>query len=113
VVMPSNHVIGLSALSSGERQVLTMLFSATHMSPSDGTMLIDEPEISLHVDWQRIILTEMMKQAGDRQVIVCTHSPEVAADHRDVLVEISSSGRSQATSLFDTSAEETAVQAEG
>ena len=37
---------------------------ATHMSPADGIMLIDEPEISLHVDWQRIILDEIMRQAG-------------------------------------------------
>ena len=67
-----------------------MLFCATHMSPADGVMLIDEPEISLHVDWQRIILDEIMRQAGDRQVIVCTHSPEVVAEHRDALVKLSS-----------------------
>jgi ABC-type cobalamin/Fe3+-siderophores transport system ATPase subunit len=77
---------GLSILSSGERQVLTMLFSATHMSISDGVLLIDEPELSLHVDWQRIIIQELMKQAGNRQIIACTHSPEVAADYRDVWV---------------------------
>jgi len=91
VSYPNGHQIKLGVLSSGERQVLTMLFCATHMSPADGTMLIDEPEISLHVDWQRIILDEIMRQAGDRQVIVCTHAPEVVAEHRKALVELASS----------------------
>lgn len=72
----------LSTLSSGERQILTMLFSATRMSASEkGIFLIDEPELSLHVDWQRIILTELNAQAPSRQIIACTHSPEVGADH--------------------------------
>ena len=76
----------LSTLSSGERQILTMLFSATRMSTNDtGIFLIDEPELSLHVDWQRIILTELMKQAPSRQIIACTHSPEVGADHEEAV----------------------------
>jgi predicted ATP-dependent endonuclease of OLD family len=79
---------GLSVLSSGERHVLTLLFSATHMSAADGVLLIDEPELSLHVDWQRIILAELMAQAGNRQIIACTHAPEVAGDHRHRMVKL-------------------------
>lgn len=76
----------LSTLSSGERQILTMLFSATRMSASEtGIFLIDEPELSLHVDWQRIILTELNAQAPHRQIIACTHSPEVGADHEEAV----------------------------
>jgi hypothetical protein len=80
---------GFGVLSSGERQVLTLLFTATHMSVSDGIVLVDEPELSLHLDWKRMILGEMKKQAGDRQIIACSHAPEVAAEHRDRLVELS------------------------
>lgn len=72
---------GLSALSSGERQILTMLFSASRTRFQSGIFLIDEPELSLHIDWQRIILLELEKQAPERQLIACTHSPEVGADH--------------------------------
>lgn len=81
VQLPNSRKVPLRTLSSGERHVLTLLFSATHMSQEDGIVLIDEPELSLHVDWQRIILGELMKQVGNRQVIACTHSPEIAADH--------------------------------
>jgi ABC-type lipoprotein export system ATPase subunit len=88
VTLPANQRAGFGVLSSGERQVLTLLFSATHMSSVNSMVLIDEPELSLHVDWQRIILGELMKQVGDRQVIACTHSPEVAADHQDALIRI-------------------------
>jgi ABC-type lipoprotein export system ATPase subunit len=88
VELPTDERCGFQVLSSGERQVLTLLFSATHLLPSTSVVLLDEPEISLHVDWQRIILSEMMKLAGDRQIIVCTHSPEVAGDHRQALVQI-------------------------
>lgn len=72
---------GLSALSSGERQILTMLFTASRSKYSSGVFLIDEPELSLHIDWQRIVLEELKSQAPDRQIIACTHSPEVGADH--------------------------------
>lgn len=72
---------GLSALSSGERQILTMLYSASRSRFRDGIFLIDEPELSLHIDWQRGILKELMSLAPDRQIIACTHSPEVGADH--------------------------------
>ncbi|WP_457325945.1 AAA family ATPase [Roseateles sp. P5_E11] len=72
---------GLSALSSGERQILTMLYSASRTRFASGAFLIDEPELSLHIDWQRIILQELRNQSPERQIIACTHSPEVGADH--------------------------------
>ena len=72
---------GLSALSSGERQILTMLYSASRSRFQSGIFLLDEPELSLHIDWQRIILRELQIQSPERQLIVCTHSPEVGADH--------------------------------
>lgn len=74
---------GVMALSSGERQIVTMLFSATRSLFRGGCCLIDEPELSLHVDWQRIILKQIEGQHRGRQIIACTHSPEIGADHED------------------------------
>lgn len=70
--------------------MLTLLFSATHMSTNDGIVLIDEPELSLHVDWQRVILSRLAALAGDRQIIASTHAPEVAGSHLDRLVPLTS-----------------------
>jgi predicted ATPase len=77
----------LAVLSSGERQLISLLFSATHLTGQDGPVLIDEPELSLHVDWQRQIVQQLMGFAQGRQIIVCTHSPEIAAGDPDALIE--------------------------
>jgi predicted ATPase len=87
VVQSGGRRMPLRVLSSGERQVLTLLFSATHMS-GGGLLLIDEPELSLHLVWQRILLRELMEQAGERQVVVCTHAPELATEHGDAVRDL-------------------------
>lgn len=83
VVPTGGRPYGLTALSSGERQIATMLYSASRSVVPVGAFLIDEPELSLHVDWQRIILSEIQKLHPGRQIIACTHSPEVGADHAE------------------------------
>ncbi len=77
----------IMVMSSGERQLLTMLYAVNKMSQFS-TVLIDEPEISLHIDWQEELLGKMMEQLGDRQIIVCTHSPSIAADFDEYMKEI-------------------------
>ena len=74
-----------SILSSGEQQIITMLYVATQMNDRE-FVLIDEPEISLHVDWQRSLIKEMEKQLGQKQLIVCTHSPVIGADYEDEII---------------------------
>lgn len=73
------------ALSSGEREIVTLIYAATHMSKQQ-IVLIDEPEISLHVDWQRHLLQKMSEQLGNRQIIVCTHSPVIGADYEEQII---------------------------
>ncbi|MDY7002893.1 MAG: AAA family ATPase [Cyanobacteriota bacterium] len=73
------------ALSSGERQILTMIYAASQMSEQE-IVLIDEPEISLHVDWQRKLLEKISQQLGKKQILACTHSPVVGADYEDEII---------------------------
>ncbi|MDY6806527.1 MAG: AAA family ATPase [Cyanobacteriota bacterium] len=73
------------ALSSGERQIITLIYAASRMSDRQ-IVLVDEPEISLHVDWQRLLLKKMSEQLGERQIIVCTHSPVIGADYEDEVI---------------------------
>ncbi|MBE9200800.1 MULTISPECIES: AAA family ATPase [unclassified Nodularia (in: cyanobacteria)] len=80
---------GLDALSSGERQILTILYSTIYMS-NEKIVLIDEPEISLHIDWQRELLKKISDQLDGRQIIACTHSPIIPADYDDYLKELES-----------------------
>lgn len=82
VVFPDEHEISLTSLSSGERQLLSMLYAAS-LSEVGNMVLIDESELSLHIDWQRMFLKRMEAQLGGRQVIVATHSPEIGIDFED------------------------------
>ncbi len=69
----------LSSFSSGERQITTILF-AISQSKQGGIVLIDEPEISLHLEWQRKILRIISTIFKPEQIISCTHSPIIGAD---------------------------------
>jgi predicted ATPase len=81
------HFSPIRVLSSGERQIVTLIYSATHMSAQQ-LVLIDEPEISLHIDWQSLLIPEMAAQLQDRQIIACTHSPMIGADYEDQMAEL-------------------------
>ncbi|MBD2628667.1 AAA family ATPase [Trichormus variabilis] len=80
---------GLDALSSGERQILTILYSTIYMN-NEKLVLIDEPEISLHIDWQRRLLKTISDQLHGTQIIACTHSPIIPTDYDDDLKELQS-----------------------
>jgi len=73
--------IGLASLSSGEKQALRIFIDA--LLAEECSLLIDEPELSLHVDWQRILIQSMRQLNPEAQLILATHSPEIMADVDD------------------------------
>lgn len=73
--------IGLAALSSGEKHVMGIFIETLLADVS--TLLIDEPEISLHVDWQKDLISFMNKLNPRTQLILATHSPEIMAKISD------------------------------
>ncbi len=68
-------------LSSGEKQMLSFLCYNAFMKNS--TIFIDEPELSLHVDWQRLLFPTLLKQGTGNQFIVATHSPMIYSKYPD------------------------------
>ena len=77
--------IGLAKLSSGEKHEFIMLFKLIFETPANSLVLIDEPEISLHVSWQLEFMSDLakMQSANQFQSIIATHSPQIiqGADH--------------------------------
>lgn len=71
-----NRVISLDALSSGEKQMIS-LFAKLYLYEKEKIVLIDEPELSLSLDWQRQILTDVLRAPLCAQIIAITHSPFV------------------------------------
>jgi predicted ATPase len=67
--------IGLASLSSGEKQALWIFILS--LLAGENTLLIDEPEISMHIDWQEALLSSMRELNPNAQIIVATHSPGI------------------------------------
>ena len=64
-------------LSSGEKQIFFRAGSILGYNLHNSIILIDEPEISLHPEWQQNILDFYRKVAGNNQLIIATHSPHI------------------------------------
>lgn len=73
---PDGRKVSLDALSSGEKQMIS-LFAKLFLYEGKKIVLIDEPELSLSIDWQRDILVDVINAPLCRQIIAITHSPFV------------------------------------
>ncbi|MGW7225809.1 AAA family ATPase [Streptomyces cyaneofuscatus] len=73
--------ISLERLSSGEKQLLRILLEA--LAANGNPIIIDEPELSMHIDWQSELIESIQTIDGQAQVITATHSPEIMAKFDD------------------------------
>jgi len=73
--------IDLAGLSSGEKQLLRILVETVDAGAT--AVVVDEPELSMHIDWQRELVEAMRTVNRDAQLILATHSPEVMANAPD------------------------------
>jgi predicted ATPase len=69
--------IELGNLSSGEKQLIRICVEA--LLADGAPVLIDEPELSMHIDWQRELIPAIRALAPKSQLIIATHSPEIMA----------------------------------
>ena len=74
-----NGFINLSLLSSGEQNEVVMLYTLVFSVGDDSMLLIDEPENSLHVLWQKKFMRTIEEVSAVKNlfVIVATHSPQI------------------------------------
>jgi ABC-type glutathione transport system ATPase component len=78
-------------LSSGEQQQLVLFYELIFKTSKKSLVLIDEPEISLDVGWQRRFLDDLAKVISlDRiSILMATHSPQIIHNRRDLAVPLS------------------------
>jgi energy-coupling factor transporter ATP-binding protein EcfA2 len=62
-------------ISSGEKQILIILLTTLLQDGNPYILLMDEPEISLHIDWQRSLIQNIRQINPSCQIIMVTHSP--------------------------------------
>jgi len=79
-----------SLLSSGEQHELVILYELLFRVSDNSIILIDEPEISLHVAWQEAFLGDLAEMAklSKFDALIATHSPQIISDHWDLTVEL-------------------------
>lgn len=80
VFIDDGEVIPLYKLSSGEKQLLLILMRVFLMEEEPYILLMDEPEISLHIEWQYILFEEIRRLNHNCQIITSTHSPSLFGD---------------------------------
>lgn len=81
VALPNGDIISPANLSSGEKHLLRILLAA--MTSENNSVIVDEPELSMHIDWQRNLVGTAHTLNPNCQLILASHSPEIMAEIPD------------------------------
>jgi predicted ATPase len=90
LAMPDNQPISPDALSSGEQHAFALISRLLFTEQPDTTVMIDEPELSLHVSWQHAMvddLAEIAPVAGLR-FLLATHSTAIINNRWELVEEL-------------------------
>ena len=81
--------LDFAALSSGEKHDFIMFYNLIFNAEKGSMVLVDEPEISLHIEWQESYLDHLIEICAihQMQAVVATHSPHIISSHFDCLVD--------------------------
>jgi ABC-type transport system involved in cytochrome c biogenesis ATPase subunit len=91
VTTASGQSLPLERLSSGEQHELVLLHELLFDLDPGTLVLIDEPELSLHVTWQEMLVPELMEiaQLAQLDFVLATHSPFIVGDdHAHLMVRL-------------------------
>ena len=77
-------------LSSGEKQMLVILLTVLVEDDLPYVLFMDEPEVSLHIEWQKRLIDLILELNPNVQIILTTHSPAVVMNGWvDAVTEVS------------------------
>lgn len=81
--------IGIEGLSTGEKQILLLLLMVSNTNQQSCIFFMDEPDLSMHIDWKEILISELHELNPNMQIILSTHAPSVIMQWRDRVKEVS------------------------
>lgn len=90
VVDSSDSTLSLEQLSSGEKQEIVLFYELIFETDGQLLLLIDEPEISLHIMWQKMFMDDLDRvvRLGNLHVMIATHAPQIINNHWDIQVDL-------------------------
>lgn len=90
IIDENNKNLKLTQLSSGEKQEIVLFYDLIFGTQKDVLLLIDEPEISLHITWQKKFMDDLLRIISYKgfNVIVATHSPQIINNHWDRQIDL-------------------------
>ncbi len=82
--------IPVKSLSSGEQHLLVLYYQLLFILKKDTIILMDEPEISLHITWQKKFILDLkdILRLNKMEVVIATHSPSIIGKNWDLTVEL-------------------------
>lgn len=82
--------IRLNLLSSGEQEILVLYYKLLFETQKGTIVLIDEPEISLHIAWQRMFAQDLKRIVilKDIYAVIATHSPQMVSGNRNIQYDL-------------------------
>nr|WP_304215118.1 AAA family ATPase [Fredinandcohnia onubensis] len=82
--------IPLEQLSSGEKNELILFYNLIFNTTPNSLILIDEPEISLHISWQNKFISDLKEihNLNKLDILIATHSPDIISNNWDLRVEL-------------------------
>ena len=85
--LEKGRIINPIDLSSGEQHEVILNYELIFKTEEKSVILIDEPEISLHMMWQRKFIDNLLDIATKNHlnIIVATHSADIVNDHRNLV----------------------------
>jgi len=89
-VIDNIRQLDLKLLSSGEQHEVVLTYDLLFKTVPNSLVLIDEPELSLHLTWQGHFLPDLLKivKVANFDVIIATHSPFIIGNRRDLMVAL-------------------------
>lgn len=90
IIDENNKSLKLTQLSSGEKQEIVLFYDLIFRTDNDILLLIDEPEISLHITWQKKFMDDLIRIIDYKKfnVIVATHAPQIINNHWDKQIDL-------------------------
>lgn len=84
------NIIEPTQLSSGEQHEIVLFYDIIFKMGENTLLLIDEPELSLHVGWQKKFVPDLLKiiESNEMSVLLATHSPQIINDRRDLRISL-------------------------